>query len=264
LKLTNIIENFKNYKKGYKQRAFILKLWRRADDGALNILVLLPLVLTLFLVFPALFAFIIPASFFFKALTFMIFVVIAIFNAPDVLNILSKLTVGKIKNIHPALSFIWSDRIVLSKYNREKINQIVTKKFKKEDYNHFLSTTSVIKEIQEEKIEHYLEENGYFPSKKLAINNARMTIEANKITLLDIIHFYLNKSTIEELENLDKNKLKEALKDFSIEEQINVTDIITAKLEEKNAKQNKLNSNLEKINNLSKTSEVKSFVVKNT
>ena len=66
-----------------------------------------------------------------------------------------------------------------------------------------------------------------------------------------ILNYCLENATVEELESVDKNKLKMALSDFPIEEQIRITKHIKSLLEEKNNKENQLKENFNDIKKFS-------------
>lgn len=247
----DLIENYDNYKNAFKNRKKIIIMWRRYSN---NLEGLFSLPIIMFFIGFLLSAHLISNFGFLGMIPFLIFSL----NIEKIFNFYSYTVIEKDKNISSLLKKLWKKKFVLTKNKRRKLSKKIDIKFNKEDQQYCTQLVDKIHEFEKYEKEKYIKKfksqhsflNIFIPKSVINIDAKQANLD-RCVKMEHILNYCLENATVEELESVDKNKLKMALSDFPIEEQIRITEHIKSLLEEKNNKENQLKENFNNIKKFS-------------
>lgn len=254
MRFKNLIENYNEYIKGIKTRKRMIKVFNRINDDIGSDTLYFITILSIVFGFPTLMASILPSIIMGKLGTFLIVCILIIPFINKILDIMSKLTCGSIKNINPLLKNFLHRKIIMRKSVRNDVNKSFNSISKKVDLKYAIKVEKLIKEIRDIKIKEYIKNEPYTP-KFLSEVDAKEQVSKNEVKLKEMTIYLLNLATIKELKELNHEKLESFLKEFSLEDQLEITKIIRKKLEEEEIKNETLNNNLKTIKTLKKGEE---------
>lgn len=142
-------------------------------------------------------------------------------------------------------------RIFTNYLMNKKINDFFSKNVNEDELELIKNITKIEYIIQQEKIDTYLKENkkGRFETQ---LSFYRRAIDNSHVNYFEIIKYIIKNSNNKQINTLDRKNVQELIKPFSIDEQIEITELIA----EFKRKENKLEENLNFIDNKIKKQKI--------
>tara|TARA_Y100000034_G_scaffold136034_1_gene210394 strand:+ start:15611 stop:16354 length:744 start_codon:yes stop_codon:yes gene_type:complete len=147
-------------------------------------------------------------------------------------------------------------RIFTNYLINKKINKFFHKNVNKEELELIKNITKIEYIIKEEKIKNYLKEN----KKRLfetQLSFYRRAIDNSSVNYFDIIKYIIKNSNNKQLSKMDRNTVENLIKPLTIDEQLQITDFI----KEFKEKENKLEENLNFIDNKVKKQNIEEIKI---
>ncbi len=138
----------------------------------------------------------------------------------------------------------------------KKINHFFNKNVNKEELELIKNITKIEYIIQEKKINNYLktDKKRRFETQ---LSFYRRAMDSSSITYFDVIKYIIKNSHNKQLSKIDRNTVEELIKPLTIDEQLEITDLI----KEFKEKENKLEENLNFIDNKVKKQNIEEIKI---
>jgi hypothetical protein len=255
MSLINIIKNYNQYKKSNRVRTKLINIFNKKYNNVKDTLLhaAIPVFSLLFstisiLIMLAIQSLVINFILFFAIITGLTFL---LFKMDD------KACNKKIKNINPYLSRLYSGKfmIFIKKRGVDRLNILFNKHVNEENIEKIDELNEIKTNIRCSLESKFINENkkklkygllSFFYPSNIVLD---ASVAANEVTisLADIIEYTFNNIPIEELKDISKEEIDNILKDFTLDEKINISNIIKDRVLEKNDKEEQLQNNLEEL-----------------